>query len=165
MKKSTLIVTVVALLLSLSGCDWVRGQLGMPVSSDLELARKLRDSSVKVVVAEKDTVKDSLKDTAKIKEAVVAPENDTLAKVNLPVESVRYHIVAGSFKDHDNARKLGDRLRSAGIEPIFIDFETGFRMVSAGGYETLEQARRKMNDLLATEMLPDGLWIYDSKKR
>lgn len=138
----------------------------MPVSGDLEAARRIRDSLEQAVTVQRDstTAADSAKKSATDSSLVNKP--DTLAQT-LPVQgsaSLRYHIIAGSFKEHENAAKLGEILKKLGTEPVYIDFKSGARMVSAGGYATVEEARRAVETLLAKEGAPGDLWIYDTKR-
>jgi outer membrane lipopolysaccharide assembly protein LptE/RlpB len=45
MKKSAVVPLIIATLLLISGCDWIRGQLGMPTSSELDALRKSRNTT------------------------------------------------------------------------------------------------------------------------
>ncbi len=155
MKKSLLLI-IIALLLSFSGCDRIRAKLGMPTSTDLEYARKIRDSLYIAVIPVKTdtTVTDSTK---------AHPVDSAVTQKQ--ITSQRYHLIAGSFKDHNNAAKLGEKLKSLGIEPVYLDLANGFRMVSAGGYPDILKAKEALAKLLEEENSPGDLWVYDLKAK
>ncbi len=155
MRKSLLLI-IITLLLSFSGCDRIRTKLGMPTSTDLENARKIRDSLEMAVIPVK-------RDTAASDSTRVQPA-DT-AVIQKEIISQRYHLIAGSFKDHNNAAKLGEKLKSFGIEPVYLDLSNGFRMVSAGGYPDILKAKEALAKFLEDENSPGDLWVYDSKTK
>jgi len=155
MKKSLLLI-IITLLLSLSGCDRIRTKLGMPTSADLEIARMIRDSIEMAVIP--------VKTDPAVSDSIKAQPADT-AITQKEIISQRYHLIAGSFKDHNNAAKLGEKLKSFGIEPVFLDLANGFRMVSAGGYPDIPKAKEALAKLLEDENSPGDLWVYDSKTK
>ncbi len=63
MRKSVIISLIVASVLSISGCDWIRGELGMPTSADLDAYRSSKYVSkvdTSVIPAADSTSADSL---------------------------------------------------------------------------------------------------------
>ncbi|MCK9305713.1 MAG: SPOR domain-containing protein [Bacteroidales bacterium] len=170
--RSTILLAFTALIFTLSGCDMVRSKLGMPGSAELETARKIRDSIEKSVVVPADSIKFPLTDSTK-SPLTDSTKSTEAEKSKSPAESgdlskgasLRYQVIAGSFKDHENAARMGEILKKLGIEPGYIDFQTGSRMVSAGGYATIDEAREAVKAILEREGAPGDLWIYDSRKR
>jgi cell division septation protein DedD len=152
MRKSAIVPLIIATLLLISGCDWIRGQLGMPTSSELDALRKSKNTTqvqidTQCKIPEKSVITDSTLTSIENKDSVFHQ---------------RYYIVAGSFKDQNNARKMEDILRKNGYTPVTLELKNGFLMVTAGAFSSENEARKEMNSLLEKEFSPGDLWIYDA---
>ena len=110
MKKSNLVVILFCFSFFLSGCDWVRAQLGMPTSRELDVVRQ----------------KTLLTKTLLTKVDSLAIKGDTLTKVvkdSVIVPQERFHIIVGSFKDSTNSKKMVDMLTKNGYRPTLIQLK------------------------------------------
>ena len=65
-------------------------------------------------------------------------KNKTLSE---PVLQLHYFIVAGSFKNHENAERLVNQLMSEGFDAVIAGTNKyGMTRVAYGGYETMQEA-------------------------
>lgn len=140
-----------------TGCDFVRSLLGKPTSEDLERMRIESEAKAK-----KQREADSLEqvkaaDLAREMEAQAAKEAEALNE-----SDGRFRVILGSFKVENNATNMFARLERMGCKPERIMFKNGFDVVSAGSYETYNQAYDAMVGLLVKyEWTPEDIWIYD----
>ena len=146
MRKSVIISLIVASVLSISGCDWIRGELGMPTSADLDAYR-------------------SSKYVSKVDTSVIPAADSTSADSLKPSVEKRFYIVAGSFKDASNVKKMEDILKKNGYTPLSFAMKNGFTMVTAGGFDTEAEASKEMRFLLEKDFSPEDLWVYDANTK
>lgn len=159
MRKSVIISLIVVSVLSITGCDWIRGELGMPDSADLDAYRSSKHVSkvdTSVIPVADSTSADSLS-----KQVNTLPVADS---VNTSVVK-RYYIVAGSFKEASNVRKMEDILKKNGYTPLSLEMKNGFTMVTAGGFDSEIEAIREMRFLLEKEFSAEDLWVYDANTK
>lgn len=159
MRKSVIISLIVASILSVTGCDWIRGELGMPTSADLDAYRSSKyvskvDTSV-IPVAD-TTLADSVS-----KQTNTLPATDSVK----PSVVKRFYIVAGSFKDSSNVRKMENILKKNGYTPLSLAMKNGFTMVTAGGFDTETEAVKEMRFLLEKDFSAEDLWVYDANTK
>ena len=79
-----------ALLVMVSGCDWIRASLGKPTSADLAAIRQAKE-------AREQAVRDSIA-AAKAEQERIAAEEAAAAAAAAAVPK-RYYAVAGAFKE------------------------------------------------------------------
>lgn len=159
MRKSVIISLIVASVLSITGCDWIRGELGMPVSADLDAYRSSKYVSkvdTSVIPVTDSTSVDSLS-----KQTTAVPAADSVK----PSVAKRFYIVAGSFKDASNVKKMEDVLKKNGYTPLTLAMKNGFMMVTAGGFDTEAEASKEMRFLLEKDFSPEDLWVYDANTK
>jgi len=159
MRKSVIISLIVASTLSITGCDWIRGELGMPDSADLDAYRSSK------YVSKVDTsvipVPDSTRTDSLSKQAGTIPAADSVRQS----VAKRFYIVAGSFKDVSNVKKMEDILKKNGYTPLSLAMKNGFTMVTAGGYDTEAEAFKEMRYLLEKDFSAEDLWVYDANTK
>lgn len=176
-------------IMVVTGCDWIRVQLGMATSEDIANMKKERqyDDSVRLMndsiaisgnVGEISTTegkKMMITDTSAFneqkKESNVAATNQPQQNsqpeqtaVSTPAKTRltnRYFVIIGSFKDHSNSAKMEEYLKSKGFTPTIMDFKNGFRVVSTASYNTLGEAFNEMYRLRDMSFGPDDIWVYD----
>lgn len=192
MRTVKFFLVLMTAIMVVTGCDWIRVQLGMATSDDIATLKKERqyDDSVRLMndsvarsvnVGEMSTTEDkSLKitDTSAFneqkKESNVAATNQPQQKsqpeqiaVSAPAKTSltnRYYVIIGSFKDHSNSEKMAEYLKSKGITPTIMDFKNGFRVVSTASYSTLGAAFNEMYKLRDQNFGPDDIWVYDVRQ-
>ncbi|MDP3436351.1 MAG: SPOR domain-containing protein [Bacteroidales bacterium] len=150
-------------IMVVTGCDWVRLQLGMATSEDIAALKKdqqqpdtsamLRDS-----LAIADSLSRAQTDSIKALQAKPAGEMKKADMTN------RYHVILGSFKDYSNSTRMIESLKGKGFSPSAIDFKNGFRVVSIASYGTLGTAFNEMYRLRDQNFGPDDIWVYDVRQ-
>jgi hypothetical protein len=165
-------------IMVVTGCDWIRVQLGMATSQDIAAMKKERqyDDSVRLMndsvalsgntseMRATDGKSMKISDTSAFNQQKRQPEQiavSTPAKTNL---TNRYYVIIGSFKDHSNSAKMAEYLKSKGFTPTIMDFKNGFRVVSTSSYSTLGQAFNEMYKLRDQNFGPDDIWVYDVRQ-
>src|SRR3989339_262515 len=178
-------------IMVVTGCDWIRVQLGMATSQDIAAMKKERqyDDSVRLMndsvaisgnagemsttEGKKMVITDTSAFNEQKKESNVAATNQPQQK-NQPEQAVsapaktsltnRYYVIIGIFKDHSNSAKMAEYLKSKGFTPTIMDFKNGFRVVSTSSYSTLGQAFNEMYKLRDQNFGPDDIWVYDVRQ-
>ncbi len=141
------------IIVALTGCDWVKGQLGMPTSEDIAMMKSELE-------AKQAMQQQKLEEEARMKFV-----EDSLAKVaalNAAVEG--YHVIIGSFRDYSNADALEKVVKELGYSPKKIMFKNGYMMVSAGGYSTLKEAVAQMEKIQELKVCPSDVWVYSARQ-
>jgi hypothetical protein len=181
-------------IMVVTGCDWIRVQLGMATSQDIATMKKERqyDDSVRLmndsVALSGNTAEMIATDGRSMKISDTSAFNEQKTKTNVEVEASnmsqqksqpeqvavsapaktnltnRYYVIIGSFKDHSNSAKMAEYLRSKGFTPTIMDFKNGFRVVSTSSYSTLGQAFNEMYKLRDQNFGPDDIWVYDVRQ-
>jgi hypothetical protein len=155
-----LIILLVAVLV-VTGCDWLRSQLGMATSQELE---ELKMESVREAAAQR--VRDSLDKVVADSLAMVADslEAEQASQVASLDETKRFHVILGSFKVHSNSERMAENLRKKGYEPVVFSFHNGFEAVSVCSYDRVTPAFNAMYRLLDEGFGPDDIWVYDVRQ-
>lgn len=161
MRTANKLIILLATVLTVTGCDWLRSQLGMATSQELEelkmerireeTAQREKDSLEKVVA-------DSLAMTADSIETEKEPGSASLD------ETKRFHVILGSFKVHSNSERMAENLRKKGYEPVVFSFYNGFEAVSVCSYDNVTSAFNAMYRLLDEGFGPDDIWVYDIRQ-
>jgi len=160
MKKILYIVLPVAMLLTMTSCDWFNSTfLGKPTKK--ELARKQAIEKAR---------QDSLNRLEMISqmEAEQQDLNRRLAEEearNEHGEGLRYHVVVGSFKVPSNADRMLNLLTGKGYSAKMMKFKNGFACISAASYADVHTAYNEMYKVLKAEWCPEDVWVYDSNTR
>lgn len=143
----------ICLSLLLQGCDWVKGQMGMPTSKDIEVMKQelaLQQQLKQQEAAREQRVQDSLKRVEEMMASVPKVEG--------------YYVVLGSFKDHRNAQTLENLVKEFGHSAEQILLKNGFMMVAVGGHSTYSQAYRTMEKIGDQDFCPYDMWIYGASQ-
>ena len=151
--KVRIFIFAVAAMLALQSCDWVKRQLGMPTSADLEQKR------VELLLkAEQQRIADSLN----------ALRLDSIAKAEsakmpyLQKLDNRFYLILGSFKKDFNADIMYNNLKKQGFAPVRISLKNGFDMVSAYATDSYGEALARMEKIIDNDLCPYDVWIYDA---
>lgn len=156
MKLKTLLLCAMVVC-SLSGCDWIKKQLGMATSSDI--ARLKLEMQQKA--AREQQIKDSLEtlrlDSLRLEqEKNVLPYSSGLDK--------RYYVIVGSFQKDFNAKNMVETLKKSGYSPVKIALKNGFDMVAIAGFDNYREARNEILKIEDYDLCPYDVWIYDVKQ-
>jgi hypothetical protein len=170
MKKFYLVVILVLTSFFLPGCDWIRTQLGMMTSTELEAAKQQKQNAANMQVA-KDSLKmahiDSL--AVEVKDSIGSAINNITEKVSDIISkedySDRYYVIMGSYKNHANSKKMVDMLTENGYKPTVFDLKNGSKMVSAASFNSQADANKELKNLLDKEFTPEDIWVYDINQK
>lgn len=134
-------------VLVLQGCDWVKGQMGMPTSDDIERMKMelLQKEEMKKAEAKERALQDSLRNA-----------------VPAVAEVEGYHVIIGSFKEYGNADALAERMEKLGYSPQKIELKIGYKMVSLGSHATLQSAVAQMRQVGENDVCPYDVWVYNA---
>lgn len=147
------IVLVFATILLLSGCDWVRGTLGMPTSDQIKEKQELIAKHQAIEKAKKDSV-------AKV-EAQMKAVQDSLA--NLPQErklkdiNNKYLIVVGTYLMKKNVDNCISKYSNVLDKPFTVKRWDDMIMVVVGQGATWDEANAKL--AIVQKQCPQA-WIY-----
>ena len=117
MRRFKSIIVLLAAVLLLSGCDWLRSTLGMPTSKDLgrvqtEVRMKHLADSLNTIV--KDTV--SVADSQNLKSSLPGTASKAVNATSVAPSQLtaQFYVIVGSFKDESNASKMDGYLLKNG---------------------------------------------------
>lgn len=161
MRTAKIILTLTTAIMIVTGCDWVRSQLGMATSQEIE-ALKLEQQRAEAGMHAADSIEkarlDSLKlvsDSIDIKKAIEQKKLES---------KKRFHVILGSFKDYSNSARMVDDLTKKGYKPLVFNFKNGFEAVSVCSFDKATPAFNEMYKLLDQGFAPDDIWVYDIKQ-
>lgn len=149
--KSKILLLTVLMIFSLSGCDWIRKQLGKPTSEELAAMQ------AEMQRAKEQRMADSLKQVAAMDSIRLAEQ------AQLPYISElthKYYVILGSFKKDFNAENMVANLKKAGYSPVRIALKNGFDMVAAVGCDTYSEASDEILKIEDNDLCPYDVWVY-----
>ncbi len=157
MRTAKFFTTIIIAIMIVTGCDWVRSQLGMATSEDIEA---LKNEQLRM--EEQMRIADSL-EQARADSARVAADSAIVAEqqVRKLVTDKRFHVIMGSFKDYSNSARMVKKLEQKGYSPVVFSFRNGFEAVSVCSFDKLSVAFNQMYKLLDDGFAPEDVWIYD----
>ena len=157
MKYATLFLVAMFTLLSITGCDWTRKQLGMETTEDI-IAKKLALEKSKIEMQTRDSLDRVYRDSLNNLKTSIE-EVDAKGTIN---SGDNYHLVVGSFMVYDNATKLVEYLKQNGYSNAFyFDLGNGYRSVSAASYPTVHVAYSEMFKILDKYLKGvNDVWVY-----
>ncbi|MDP3451896.1 MAG: SPOR domain-containing protein [Bacteroidales bacterium] len=166
MRTAKFLLIMMAAIMIVTSCDWVRSQLGMATSDQIaELKREQQRVEAERRTADSiERVKqDSL--SAIVADSVAAAKQIADGSLSRSANlSNRYHVVVGSFKDYSNSERMVINLKKRGYEPSVIDFKNGFKVVSVSSYSNMSAAFNVMYKLLDENFGADDIWVYDVRQ-
>ncbi len=147
-------VPVVCAAIVMQGCDWVKGQMGMPTSEDI--------ARMKVELQQQEAMKAA--EAARLQREQDSLKAIEAAKVVQANKVSGYYVVLGSFKDYRNADALEALVRANGYAPHTMMLKNGFKMVVVGGFGTFAQARNEMERIGDKDFCPYDMWVYSASQ-
>ena len=138
----------------LQGCDWIKGQLGMPTSDDIERMKLEISRQESERLAQEAAKARRIKDSLDMVEAAAAQKP--------AVEG--YYVVLGSFKVHKNADTFEELVKKYGYSAEKILMKNGYMMVAVGGFTSFSQAYREMEKIGELDFCPYDMWVYGASQ-
>ncbi len=168
MKKSVLLLMSL-MLVSLTGCDFLRSVAGRPSSRDIEEKRiaiiraeeeALQSRLDSIRLAAEKVVTDSLASLEAFAEAgVILSGPERLSGLSGTVLDFRYYIIAGTFGESANARKLFNTATDKGYSPVLISCRNGMIAVGLCPADRIAPVKEAYDRLLGESFFPKDAWI------
>ncbi len=144
-----------AMLLVLGGCDWIKGQLGMATSADIERMKMELEQQAAREQRLRDSLENARLDSLRLVE-LEQQKDMPYAKLDK-----QFYVILGSFKKDFNAENMVNALNEAGYSPVRIALKNGFDMVAAIGCNTLQEACAELKNIEDNDLCPYDVWIYN----
>lgn len=157
MKTPKIIIILIAFSLIISGCDNVRSVLGMPTSAQLKVAQKKEIARVELKRIE-DSVSKVKSDSIKLVQEIIANGGYSLMLK-------RYYVIVGSFKVEENAAKKVEQIKIFNLNPEYLNFKNGFKVVSAMSTDNQDEANETVINLIDLGINKEEIWIYDKSQK
>ncbi len=161
------------MLLSLTGCEFVRAVAGRPSDKDIAAKR------IAIMKAEEEALQHRLDSIRIAGEKAVA---DSVAAFDFFKESgvtvsgpgrigglsgteleFRYYIIVGAFRDSANAGKLFDMASEKGYAPVLMDTRGGMVVVGIAPENRISAVREVYERLINEPFCPKEAWILVSE--
>lgn len=169
MKKSYLLL-IIATMLCLTGCDFMRKLAGRPTSEDVELKR------IEILRAEEAALQARLDSLRNVEQRMIQDSLNALDSIRQLGGSIlnpaslgglfatkleaRYYIILGSFRTRANAEALLNVAKEAGYKPALISFgKGGLIAVGVCPVNRLPDAFVSLNTVKKESFCPKDVWI------
>jgi len=161
MRTAKIILTLTTAIMIVTSCDWVRTQLGMATSEEIETL-KSEQQRMEAEMQTADSIEKTRLDSTQVTLDSLELKNAVQTK---KLESTqRYHVILGSFKEHSNSARMIENLTKKGYTPQIFNFKNGFEAVSVCAFDKVSPAFNQMYKLLDDGFAPDDIWVYDIKQ-
>ena len=144
-------VLAICAVVVLQGCDWIKGQLGMPTSEDIERMRIEIQQQEMERMAQEAARAQRVADSLALVEAAAAQHKSAVDG---------FYVVLGSFKVHKNADALEAIVKKHGYSAEKILMKNGYMMVAIGGFSNFNQAYKELEKIGELDFCPYDLWVY-----
>jgi len=161
MRTAKIILTLTTAIMIVTSCDWVRTQLGMATSDEIETL-KSEQQRMKAGMRTADSIEQTKLDSTQL--AIDSLELKNAAQAKKLESTKRYHVILGSFKEHSNSARMIENLTKKGYTPHVFSFKNGFEAVSVCAFDKISPAFNQMYKLLDNGFAPDDIWVYDIKQ-
>ncbi len=168
MKKSVLLI-MSAMLVTLTGCDFLRAIAGRPTSKDIEEKRiavmKAEEEALQqhldsIRTAEMKAVSDSLDAFSSLMESgVVVSGPERVGGISGMELGYRYYIIVGAFRESANARKLFNAASEKGYDPVLINCRSGMVAVGLDPAYRISAVKESYERLRMESFCPKEAWI------
>lgn len=168
--RNTCIAAALAMMLMLSGCDFMRKLAGRPTSEDLEMKRvELLRAEEAALQARLDSLREleqkMMQDSLNLLDSIRQSGGSILNPASLgglfaTKLEARYYIILGSFRTRSNAERLFNVAKEAGYRPALISFgKGGLIAVGVTPVNRLADALDALNEVRKEEFCPKDVWI------
>lgn len=154
----------VLLVITLTGCDWLRSNLGLLTSSQMEELKTSYKKEQEAKVASSDTATVLMQDSLSVMQGQAADVNHNVA-IETSVRKGSYYLIFGVYQEKTNVQKMSNAISRIGFKPVSIITENGrLEMVAAGPYSTESEARKMIEGFPANfEYDLSDVWIYRAR--
>lgn len=168
--KRSYIFLAIAVMLTVTGCDFFRKLAGRPTSEDIESMRlellRAEEAAVQSRIdslrnAEQMMIRDSLNALDSIRQQGGSIRNPAaLGGLFATKLEARYYIILGSFGVRANAEALFDKVKAAGYKPALISYGKGNLIaVGVSPVNKITDAHRELKKVKKEPFCPADAWI------
>ncbi len=154
-KKFLIVLTVLAAMLSLTGCDFFRRLAGRPDSEWIEAKAEAIRLEEEARRARRDSLEKALADSA----AALAARQEAAAENH----RYRYCVVLGAFSGRENAERYAEEVSRNGYKSELIAFRNGSTAVAVGASDDRQEAEKALAEIQRQDFCPKGAWILERK--
>ncbi len=169
MRKSVPLL-VLLMLVTFTGCDFLRAVAGRPTGQDIEQKRMaiiraeekaLQDRLDSIRLAEEKVAADSLAAIERLESSGVMMNGlDRIGGLSSGTElGYKYYIVIGAFRESVNARKLFATASEHGYVPVLISCRSGMVAVGLSPSNSLVSVAGTYEKLMGESFCPKEAWI------
>ena len=167
LKKITLAVCLVAVLVTAGGCDAFRRLAGRPTSAEIAAKREL--------IRQEEAAHQARLDSLKLIEKAMADSLQIVDSINALPSSIipagdvrglqvsglqyRYYVVVGAFSKESNIAKMEGFASEKGYATVRIPFDNGFTAVGLCGTNVLAEAYASLRHIRSEEFCPEDVWV------
>lgn len=168
MKNFALVSLVLCVLLSLTGCDFMRKLGGRPTSEDIEIARVEKllaeeaalKASLDSLKAEKQSVQDSIEALELfVQQGGTILNPSKLGGLYTTKLQFKYYVIIGAFRARSNAEALFNKAETAGYKPVLISFRNGLLAVGLTPADECVNAMEMVKSIKQEPFCPADVWI------
>ena len=175
--KKALIITLVALVPLVVGCDFVRTLAGRPTSAQLEQIRKEKLAALEAAhQARLDSLEQREKQMADSLEKLEARLLDSLVQARGTILNpsklgglfttkleAKYCIVVGAFRTRSYSERKLNECNKAGYKATIISFRNGLNAVAVCPSDSLDETLKILRKIRGTGICPEDGWILVNK--
>ena len=174
MRKAFAILPILlAVALTVTGCDFFRRLAGRPTSVDIEAMREVIKSREEARQAAEAASPDSLPKADTVSPAAPAAGSSAVKEQDKVVDSApasadgkkRYYVIVASFSKVENAGKCAERMENRGYPSELLKFKGGYTAVGICGTDDEQEAKESLKELKRQDFCPQGVWILDRNKK
>ena len=168
MKNFAFIPLALCILLSVTGCDFMRKLGGRPTSEDIERARVEKllaqeaalKASLDSLKAEKQSVQDSI-DALElfVQQGGTVLNPSKLGGLYTTKLQYKYYVIIGAFRTRSNAEALFTKAETAGYKPVLISFRNGLLAVGLTPADECRNAMEMIKSIKQEPFCPADVWI------
>lgn len=168
MKKSLLVVLTLGIMMSVTGCDFMRRLAGRPTSEDIERIRVEKllaeeaalKASLDSLKAEKEAVQDSI-DSLEffVQQGGTVLNPSKLGGLYTTKLQYKYYVIIGAFRNRANAEALLRTAEKADYKPVLISFRNGLLAVGLCPMEERFGALEMVRMIRKESFCPADVWI------
>ncbi len=160
------------MLVSLTGCDFLRAVAGRPMDKDIEEKRlaimRAEDQALQrrldsIRLVERKHVDDSLAAAAALESlkvsGVMMNGPARIGGISGTELDCRYHIIVGAFRDKVNAEKLLKKVSDKGYESVLITCRSGMTVVGVCPSDDMVTVEKTYRKLVEEPFCPKEAWI------
>lgn len=176
MRRITVLTACAALLLGVTGCDFLRTVAGRPTSAELAVRREAvaaEQARSQAALARERAIQDSLAALERHRADSAAAEvffreakvsrihSSALPGVRQEEAPFRYCVVLAGLSQPENAAHFAEKLKAAGYDPVVMKYTRGrSTLVGVGATDDFGAVRASYEKVRQEPFCPRDAWIF-----